>query len=67
MNSGLDRESSCGCPNLQPPITYGRQGWHYRRSEDRPASPQADAAFEPCPAYRAAARRNDQPRQGARR
>jgi hypothetical protein len=66
VNDLLERESSCGCPNLTPSITYGRQGWHYRRSEERPASPQADAAFEPCPAYRAAARRNDQ-RQGARR
>lgn len=53
----LERESSCGCPHLSPPLTYGRQGWHYRRNEERPAEPQLDEAFEPCPGYRRAVSR----------
>jgi len=54
MSALLERESSCGCPHLTPPVTYGRQGLHYRRSETEPENPQADVAFEPCLAYRRA-------------
>ena len=48
----LERESSCGCPHLTPPLTYGRTGWHFERNSTHPTYPQADVAFEPCLAYR---------------
>jgi hypothetical protein len=48
----LERESSCGCPHLTPPITHGRTGWHFERNSTHPTYPQADVAFEPCLAYR---------------
>jgi hypothetical protein len=48
----FDRESTCGCAHLVPPLTYGRQGWHYRRNDQSPENPQLDRAFEPCLAYR---------------
>lgn len=48
----LDRESTCGCAHLVPPLTYGKQGWHYRQNAEHPRSPQLDRAYEPCLAYR---------------